>query len=316
MDKLDGKGILKKLETAGRVCYKSEDRIGEGTAEKFVKAIIDRGHESVLEHGEYILQFKNPNDYSKIICGMRAIEEETGDKSLLRHTVNKERYIISGNVRMWRDFIKNCIKNNIYICKKALTLLTYVFDITSKIEFKILFGDLLTVPDKYTVSPYPVTFLIADDLITDAEILTHKTITAKFVTDRGISHEIVRHRIASYSQESTRYCNYSKEGFGGSVTFVQPSFAVEGTEGFDRWKKSCEESEKAYFDLLNFGWKPEQARNVLSHSIKTEVVVTMNIRQWRHFIKLRTDKTAHPQIREVATMLQEQLRREVPIIFD
>lgn len=193
MDKLDGTAILKKLEAAGRVCYKYEDRIGEETAEKFIKAIIDRGHESVLEH---------------------------------------------------------------------------------------------------------------------------VSITVKFIVDRGVSHQLVRHRIASYSQESTRYCNYSEDKFGSSVVFVQPSFAVEGTEGYDIWKKSCEDSEKAYFDLLNFGWTSEQARGVLSHSIKTEVVATMNLRQWRHFIKLRTDRTAHPQIREVATMLQEQLRREVPIVFE
>lgn len=193
MDKLDGKAILEKLEMAGRICYKSEDRIGDGTAEKFVKAIVDRGHESVLEH---------------------------------------------------------------------------------------------------------------------------VSVTVKFIVDRGVSHQLVRHRIASYSQESTRYCNYSKTGFGGSVTFIQPSYAQEGTEAYEIWKKSCEDSEKAYFDLLQYGCTAEEARDVLSHSVKTEVIATMNLRQWRHFLKLRTDRTAHPKIREVATRLKEMLREEVPVVFD
>jgi len=308
--------ILKKIERCGRVCYKSENRITENSAIPFCNNILKLGHESVLEHGEYILQFKNSNDYAKIICSMRVIEEETGEKSLLRFTINKDRYIISGNVRMWRDFIKGCIKNNIYICNKALTLLTYTFDITSKNEFKTLFGDILSVPDKHEINPFPVKFLIADDLITDSEILTHKTITVKFITDRGVSHEIVRHRIASYSQESTRYCNYSKSQFNGEITVIEPCFLVPGTEGYDMWYRACQMAEQYYFSMLDWGCSPQEARAVLPTCLKTEIMVTANVREWLHILKLRTDSAAHPDVRKLMKPLLQEFASLMPKYFN
>jgi len=308
--------ILKKIERCGRVCYKSENRITENSAIPFCNNILKLGHESVLEHGEYILQFKNSNDYAKIICSMRVIEEETGEKSLLRFTINKDRYIISGNVRMWRDFIKGCIKNNIYICNKALTLLTYTFDITSKNEFKTLFGDILSVPDKYEINPFPVKFLTPDDLVTDIEILTHRTITVKFITDRGISHEIVRHRIASYSQESTRYCNYSKSQFNGEITVIEPCFLVPGTEGYDMWYRACQMAEQYYFSMLDWGCSPQEARAVLPNSLKTEIIMTANIREWLHILKLRTDSAAHPDARKLMKPLLQEFASLMPKYFN
>ena len=193
MDKLDGTAILKKLEMAGRVCYKSEDRIGEGTAEKFIKAIIDRGHESVLEH---------------------------------------------------------------------------------------------------------------------------VSITVKFIVDRGVSHQLVRHRIASYSQESTRYCNYSNDKFGNELTFIKPCFFEEGSKGYEIWKKSMQNIENEYMELIEVGAKPQEARSILPNSIKTEIVMTMNLREWRHFFLLRCDKAAHPQMREVAYMILDIFKEKLPLLFD
>ncbi len=147
-------------------------------------------------------------------------------------------------------------------------------------------------------------------------VIEHCSITVKFICDRGVSHEIVRHRIASYSQESTRYCNYSKDQFGNEITVIKPCFWDESSPNYLIWKKQMESIEKAYFDLLSNGAKPEEARSILPNSLKTEIVVTMNLREWRHFFKLRTSRRAHPQMREVAIMLLENFKTTLPTVFE
>ena len=190
---IDGAEILKRIEKAGRTCYKSEDRITEESAEAFVRMLIERGHESVLEH---------------------------------------------------------------------------------------------------------------------------ESITVRFVCDRGISHEIVRHRLASYSQESTRYCNYSGDRFGSGLTFIKPCFLPEVSVTYRLWKRAMFVAEKKYFGLLNWGCTPQEARTVLPNSTKTEIVMTANLREWRHFLKLRTAKTAHPQMRELTVPLLHELQERIPVVFD
>lgn len=145
-------------------------------------------------------------------------------------------------------------------------------------------------------------------------MLEHANITVRFVCDRGVTHEIVRHRIASYAQESTRYCNYSEKKFGKEVTFIRPFF-FEG-ERLLAWEKAMEFSEKQYLDLITMGASPQEARSVLPNSTKTEIVVTMNLREWRHFFKLRTAPSAHPQMREVTIPLLEKMKSLVPVVFD
>lgn len=147
-------------------------------------------------------------------------------------------------------------------------------------------------------------------------VLEHFNITVKFICDRGVSHEIVRHRMASYCQESTRYCNYSNDSFGGEITVIRPNFLVEGTEGWQYWREACLTAERRYFELLNFGCTPQEARAVLPNSLKTEVVMTANLREWRHFFKLRTVQAAHPQMREVATLLLRRMQELIPVVFD
>ena len=185
--------ILKHLEKCGRVCYKSEDKINEESAYKFLKGIINRGHEAVLEHYD---------------------------------------------------------------------------------------------------------------------------ITVKFICDRGITHEIVRHRVASYCQESTRYCNYGKDGFGNEITVIEPLFFEKDSKQYKLWEAACNFSEDYYMRLLEEGATPQEARAVLPNSLKTELVMTANIREWRHFFKLRTSTAAHPQMREVAIMLLNQFKEKIPILFD
>ena len=193
IDSINGQEILKKIELCGRVCYKSEGRITDDSAEKFVASIIKRGHEAVLEHVSF---------------------------------------------------------------------------------------------------------------------------TVKFVVDRGVSHEIVRHRIASYCQESTRYCNYSKDDFENEITVIEPFFIHEGTDTWANWIYSCNRAEDSYFNLLECGCTPQEARSVLPHSLKTEVVMTANLREWRTFFKLRTSEAAHPQMREVTRPLLDELKTLIPVVFD
>ena len=192
IDPLNGEEILKKIEKVARVCYKSEDKICEGSAERMVKALIARGHEAMLEHFSF---------------------------------------------------------------------------------------------------------------------------SVKFTVDRGVSHEIVRHRVASFAQESTRYCNYGKSG---EVVFIRPCF-FDWATGMDKWVESCLEAEKAYIELLEVGRTPQEARAVLPNSLKTEVVMTANLREWRHFFKLRAVGTTgkpHPQMLEVTVPLLNELKKVIPVVFD
>jgi thymidylate synthase (FAD) len=144
--------------------------------------------------------------------------------------------------------------------------------------------------------------------------IEHISISVRIICDRGVSHEWVRHRIASYSQESTRYCNYNSEKFGGGIAFIRPYFA-ENERLFEIWKAEMESAEKAYMDMLANGAKPEDARSVLPNSLKTEFICTMNLREWRHFFALRCAKAAHPAMREIAVPLQEAFREMLPELF-
>ncbi len=150
-------------------------------------------------------------------------------------------------------------------------------------------------------------------------MLEHCSFTVKFIVDRGISHEIVRHRMASYAQESTRYCNYIKEDFGSEITVIEPCYLEKDTKSYNIWKNACLTNEEAYFSMLNIGCTPQEARAVLPHSLKTEICVTMNLREWRHFFKLRAANMtgkAHPQMLEVTVPLLNDLKGKIPIVFD
>lgn len=146
-------------------------------------------------------------------------------------------------------------------------------------------------------------------------MIEHYNMTVKFVCDRGVSHEIVRHRIASYGQESTRYVNYSKGKFGSEITVIKPLFYEEGTKNYKLWCESMEQSERIYMALIENGSSPQEARSVLPNSLKTEIVVTMNMREWRHFFKLRTASVAHPQMQEITRPLLAEMKERLPELF-
>ena len=192
VNEIDAEKIMRHIELAGRVCYKSEARISDQSAEKFIANIIKSGHESVIEH---------------------------------------------------------------------------------------------------------------------------ISLTFKIVCDRGVTHEIVRHRLASYSQESSRYCDYSNDKFGNELTFIKPCFWSEDDENFLLWKNTMSQLEKVYLEMRKNGARPEQARSILPNSLKTEIFMTCNLREWRHFLKLRASNRAHPQMREVALKIYKILNENLPIIF-
>lgn len=150
-------------------------------------------------------------------------------------------------------------------------------------------------------------------------VLEHQSISVRAITDRGVTHEIVRHRIASYSQESTRYCNYSKEKFGKEITAILPVwlYTMEGNYGlYDIWENAMKDAEVNYFKLLEFGWVPQKARTVLPNSLKTELVMTYNIREWRHFFNLRCSSKAHPQMKDLADSMLKGFKQSIPVLFD
>lgn len=153
-------------------------------------------------------------------------------------------------------------------------------------------------------------------------------ITVKLTCDRGITHEIVRHRMGSYAQESTRYCNYSTDKFNNQLTYIDiyngimldtkmKKYDVDKINSIiEEWQKACEDSEKHYLKMIELGATPQIARSVLNNSIKTEINIKMNLREWRHFFKLRADKSAHPQMREVSLKLLKEFKKIIPIVFD
>ena len=153
-------------------------------------------------------------------------------------------------------------------------------------------------------------------------VIEHANITVRFICDRGVTHELVRHRLASYSQESTRYCNYK-----GGVTFVIPPWidikAGEYKHGYHSytndantsWYGAMRDAEWRYLNLLKEGWSPQQARSVLPNSLKTEIVMTANVREWMHILRLRTSKAAHPQMRELMRPLLNELKEKIPTII-
>lgn len=147
-------------------------------------------------------------------------------------------------------------------------------------------------------------------------VLEHEKLSVRIICDRGVSHEIVRHRIASYSQESTRYCNYSLDKYQNELTFIRPFFWADDPEKFQIWKEAMEMAERSYLALIAKGASPQEARSVLPNSLKTEIVVTMNMREWRHFFQLRTSTAAHPQMQEIATPLLRHFQKIIPVIFD
>ena len=315
LDTLNGEEILKKIERVARVCYKSEDKITEGSAEKMVRALVKSEHFAMLEHGEAILEVDH-HTYEDLRWVLSELSERCGEAPMLRLTSLKlsRRDIVSGNMRAWLEFFTLC-------CNNSVGVNTVLFDVFSQMRYFPIFEAIQKRLEENEELSYTtggeVRELFYRDLSYE-EMLVHYDFTVKFICDRGVSHEIVRHRVASYAQESTRYCNYSK-GNVGDVTFIRPCFFTENSVEMDNWVDSCMKAEQLYKDFILIGRTPQEARSILSNSLKTEVVMTANLREWRHFLSLRACGSTgkpHPQMLEVAVPLLKELRERVPVVFD
>lgn len=277
---------IKKIEKCGRVCYKSEDKITENSAEKFVANIIKRGHEAVLEHASFIFQVSY-NVYEDLIEKVMFVENRYPVKIYLRFT-DSDGYIVSGNVRAWRDFFR------------FGGVPPYMNDFVE--DNPILFPEFKNdSPFSLKGGKRSIRQISSNKLVSTYQRLVHEDVSVKFICDRGVTHEIVRHRPASFCQESTRYCNYSNGKFGGEITVIKPCFFKENSTRYLNWFAACESAETAYNAILEDGGTPQEARDVLPNSLKTELIMTAPLMEWCHFFNLRMSSAAHPQMREVAS---------------
>lgn len=292
----------KHIEGIARTCYKSTDLITDDSHKKFLKNLYDRKHWAMLEHYIFIYQancsfFETLSQEHFVRCSRTVIDVPSEDGSHEQHV----RKIMSFSARSLLDLLE-IYKNNPYMRKGLIELceqvvLDYDCDELFGNKFKkVIRTDWVKIDDIKMLTP--------------EEQWMHGWKSIKFICDRGVSHEIVRHRDASFAQESTRYCNYSKDKFGNEITVIKPlMFNDEAELGsterqkYKFWKEGIEASEKAYFCLLDVGATAQEARSVLPNSLKTEIIMTARNYEWGHFFELRCDKAAHPQMRELALPL-------------
>lgn len=286
--------VLKHVERCGRIAYKSEDAITEDSHVKFIQHLIQRGHESVLEHGNYVFELPTKQYDAMVVLytGLNfAVEKEKGRSGRLRLSYHTGKNIVSGNIRAWRDFIR--VMQNAEL-KIPAWVNNFFYNNPA-------FEDLGL---DYESCRHGYEWLDRDDL-TPEEQLIHWTETVLFTCSRAISHELVRHRALSPTQESQRYCNYSKGKFGCEITFIEPLWVTDGLAG-DVWREHCDRSDLDYMFLIQQGLQPQQAREVLPNSTKTEVVMTGTIGEWIHFFNLRCAEDAHPEMRRLAKPLRTE----------
>ena len=297
------------IEKVGRTCYKSEDKITKDSAVKFVGNLVKRGHEAMIEHYNLIFRTDASTyeeikaDWDTLLHNGNLYEAnceliEEGLRPYLRFTdqfTDEMRCIISGNMRAWRDFAKACIAGFGFMPNYMHGMIRNYPTFFSEFNDYIppIISNTILIP------------IYENDLLPGIERNTHLNVTVKFICDRGVSHEMVRHRVASFAQESTRYCNYSQDKFGNEITVIRPSWCEEGSDAYKEWLHGCLDSERRYNVLLDIGRTPQEARSVLCNSLKTEIIVTMNLDGWKHFFGLRCAEGAHPDMREVAIIARD-----------
>lgn len=301
-DRDEQRGGLRIIEEAGRLCYKSEDKSTDTSAEAFVRGLIKRKHLSVLEHGDMIFEVGDHHIYDAVAEGLQMIRDAGHQTPMLEMTNIGHRYIVSGNIRAWLElFSFGSLAGRYFIG-----------------YFDPAFIQGMGFMDEDAEPDPRLRQIRYADLVDPLEKLVHLRQTVKFTVDRGVTHEFVRHRRMSFSQESTRYCNYSDGRFGGEITVIRPCFLEEDTESYSLWKRQCMSAETAYFTLLNMGLLSEEARDVLPHSTKAELMVTGTLGAWDHFFDLRARQItgpAHPQAAEVAVPLYELFKVLYPGII-
>lgn len=292
---------VKKVERVARICYKSEDKIKDGSAEKMVRALVKREHTAMIEHASLVVML-DKKGFDLLASWVRYLEHLRGFKSYLRFTAISG-CIVSGNMRAWRDFAKLC-------GEEKLKIFPYLDNIFRSEKYGVFFEGLV-----YPVDGEGFAMVVDPDMLVCDERMIHKDVTVLFTVDRGVSHEIVRHRPASFAQESTRYCNYGKS----DVTFIRPCFLNEDTPEMDNWVEDMMRAERDYINMLRGGFTPQEARCVLPSSLKTEIAMTANLKEWYHFFNLRAvgvTGAPHPQMVEVALPLMRDMQKNNPQVFN
>lgn len=323
------KSPTKKIEQVARICYKSEDKICEGSDIKMVKSLLARQHLAMVEHASVCIQVDEAlyNVLKSIVVEAETFVTRGVDAThfYLRFTecithVSEglkpdKRYIVSGNLRAWYEFMEYYAA---YARDMSLAFIPVIVEAAGGKDGVLgkWHKDNFKPDDDGEIDPYNLqdsfATLIEDmSVLLPEERMVHETISVLFTVDRGVTHEIVRMRDCSFAQESTRYCNYSNDKMGNEITVIKPIFFDVDTPQWKAWYDDCTRAETSYMTLIRSGAKPQQARTVLPHSTKAEIVVTTNLREWRHILELRAcDSTgpAHPQMKEVMQPLLSYLR--------
>jgi thymidylate synthase (FAD) len=290
-----GEEILRTLESAARTCYKSEDRIDDGRERCKCGGVPSElpGVDCPECDGRGWIQAREPSSHNLIKQILKSDRRASMVKKVL------------GRMQADPDFQGGCSE-----CGGR--------GWTSNLRYSEMDDRIRGA----SIEPCPkclenVATAIVDDAWNDdpahESVIEHVNMSVRFICNRGVTHEMVRHRIAAYSQESTRYCNYSKGKFGSQVTCID---AHRTGERLAVWMEAAEAVERAYMKLLELGEKPQQARDILPIGLKTEIYTTYNARQWRHFFRMRCSPRAHPQMRELVVPLLLDFRTRVPILFD
>lgn len=268
-----------KIEKVGRTCYKSSSEMTEETAKKFYSSLVSRRHTAMLEHAVFCFEVSESlySDLRSAKFFNRSVEELAD---------GRERYLVSANLRAINE--ADCDD-----------LLSVLYDIDPMLVYTERGVQIKLITDNVTLVDIDST-----PDIQEHAYKAHKHFTFHFICDRGVTHEIVRHRPASYAQESTRYCNYSKDKFGGEITCIKPAF-------YDEWdgesklyfEQSLNRAEDSYLRMLARGRSPQEARAVLPNALKTEIIMTANCVEFDHFFNLRslgTTGAPHPDMKVVA----------------
>ena len=302
------------IERIGRTCYKSTDKITEGSAKTFVQTLLKRQHYAMLEHDIIYVKINTYSIYENCVRFINQFSRSSTGNSYINvgdyNKIGNSSYIISGNMRAFIELINERVRNyqaynristSDFLCFKIIKQYPDFFDKetinlaeSKNVENNSLDNLFEIMPRKEFI-----------DKASDDTLFQHLTHTILFTCDRGVSHELVRHRPCSFAQESTRYCNYSMDKYDNNITVIEPFFFVDEPKLYDSWLQACLASEKAYLDLIQNGASAQQARSVLPNSLKTEIIVTTTEKEWQHIINLRyhgTTGAPHPQMHEVMKM--------------
>lgn len=325
--KTDGSNLYEHIEKIGRTCYKSNDLISPGSASKFVSAMRKSKHYAMLEHGHVIFRLpqifiaalqmtKNPEDYAYLHFTDGLFD--ASDSNIVDFGY------VSGSFRAFIEYFDKTIPEDLTSPNSTNLAASAALKTCLSKKYPELFDEPAAIItgtsdvvmfDSYTDFYEDVKNSVDDQDKFDEIMRRHMPHSVLFICDRGVSHEFVRHRPAAFAQESTRYCNYAKDKFGNEITVIKPCFWDEEKDDilYDMWKASCELDEKSYFSLLDAGATPQQARDVLPTSVKTELNITATEDEWQHIMNLRfhgTTGAPHPQMIEVMDIIKDTLIKE------